>query len=775
MLTKPIEYNIPITPDTAVKMALNLSTKTIYYVDDNGIIQIVGSVASNSGVFNNVTITGGTIQGVALTLDSLDNTPIGSNTPSTGRFTTLTTTGLASFNSMSTANATITGGTIQGVALTLDSLDNTPIGATTPSTGAFTTLSASGVFTSTVATGTSPFSIASTTVVPNLNVSQLLGNTWAVPGAIGSTTPNSGAFTILSANSVTNTTPVLSFNASNTIAAFGSTTANSYNQLIIQNKSGTSGASANYVISNDIGTDSTYYGEFGMNSSVFSASTPSDFFSINNGVYFSGHDGDLTYGSGNGFKSYFAWGATANSAHVINTSGAIGLSTNLGTTPALSGTTGFGTAGQVMISNGSGAANSWSSTPTLVGTNFTGIPNGALTNSSITFGSTAVALGATVSGFNGVNIGATTAGTGAFTTLSASSTVSGAGFSTYLAAPPAIGSTTPNTGSFTSILAAGTVTGTTLVATNSVNTPNTFGFKNRIINGAMFISQRGTSFSGTSSIYTLDRWKWQIPTSGGVTQITSTISGFAYSWKYISTGSNSYMQMGQQIEYSNFYDCAGQTVTISFWAKANNTNSGSTALIGRMRYLTSVDGACIFAGINTDTSITISTTATKYTFTYSVPSNAQSLSCEFVLNSNVSGDGFEITGVQLEKGTTATSFDYRPYSTELALCQRYCLKLQDLQNMGGVSSASTQCQTRYAFPVTMRAAPTASITTAGSWQISDDYTGDFTASTVSIVQQQLGVEGGRLYLGGFTGLINGRWYASSNGAGTAVICLSAEL
>ena len=70
MLTNPIEYSIPITPDTAVKMALNLSTKTIYYVDDNGIIQIVGSVASNSGVFNNVTITGGTIQGVALTLDS---------------------------------------------------------------------------------------------------------------------------------------------------------------------------------------------------------------------------------------------------------------------------------------------------------------------------------------------------------------------------------------------------------------------------------------------------------------------------------------------------------------------------------------------------------------------------------------------------------------------------------------------------------------------------------------------------------------------------------
>jgi len=458
-MTAPIEYNVPITPDTAVKMALSMTTQTLYYVDNNGNVQILASVAANGGNFTNVNITGGTIQGVALTIDSLDSTPIGANTPSTGRFTTLTSTGLASFNSLSTANATITGGSITGVSLTLDSLDNTPIGAATPSTGKFTTLQASGVITSTLATGTAPFSITSTTVVPNLNVSQLLGNTWAVPGTIGSTTPNSGAFTTISTNTVTSVTPVLGFNASNTSYASGSTVANNYLQTILQNKSGTTGASTNYVLSNDLGTDSSYYGEFGMNSSVFSSGTPSDFFSINNGVYFSGHDGDLTYGSGNGYKSYFAWGATGASAHVINTSGAIGLSTNLGTTPALSGTTGFGTAGQVMISNGSGAANTWSSTPTLIGTNFTGIPNAALTNSSITFGATAAALGSTVSAFNAISIGATTASTGAFTTLSASSTVSGVGFSNYLAAPPAIGSTTANTGAFTTLSASSTISG----------------------------------------------------------------------------------------------------------------------------------------------------------------------------------------------------------------------------------------------------------------------------------------------------------------------------
>jgi len=160
-------------------------------------------------------------------------------------------------------------------------------------------------------------------------------------------------------NSTTSTTPTLSFNGSNTSFASGSTIANNYLQAILQNKSGTSGASTNYVLSNDLGTDSSYYGEFGMNSSVFSASTPTDFYSINNGIYFSGHDGDISVGSGNGYKLYFPWGSTGASAHVINASGAIGLSTNLGTTPALSGTTGYGTTGQVLTSQGSSAAPIW--------------------------------------------------------------------------------------------------------------------------------------------------------------------------------------------------------------------------------------------------------------------------------------------------------------------------------------------------------------------------------------------------------------------------------
>ena len=172
---------------------------------------------------------------------------------------------------------------------------------------------------------------------------------------IGATTASTGAFTYLSTSSSTSTTPTLSYNASNSAFVNGATVSGSYLQNVMQNKSGTAGASTNFAVSNDLGTDSTYYGEFGMNSSVFSSGTPSDFFSLNNGIYFSGHDGDMTLGSGNGYKTFLAWGTVGQSAHVINASGALGLNTNI------TGTSNFGTSGQLMQSAGSAATPTWSS------------------------------------------------------------------------------------------------------------------------------------------------------------------------------------------------------------------------------------------------------------------------------------------------------------------------------------------------------------------------------------------------------------------------------
>jgi hypothetical protein len=189
----------------------------------------------------------------------------------------------------------------------------------------------------------------------------------------------------------------------------------------------------------------------------------------------------------------------------------------------------------------------------------------------------------------------------------------------------------------------------------------------------MVIDQRnaGASISVSSAPFTADRWVVQAATGGAVQQITSTIAGFANSLKYTSSASNAFLQMGQQIEYLNCYDLQNVTVSISFWAKANNTNGGSTALLVRTRTIAAINGAARFSSTAVDTSVTITTSAVKYTVTRTLPATFGALSLEFVLGSHVSGDGFEITGVQLEKSSTATEFDYRSVGTELALCQRY--------------------------------------------------------------------------------------------------------
>ena len=365
-----------------------------------------------------------------------------------------------------------------------------------------------------------------------------------INGSVGATTPNTGAFTTISTSSTTNTTPVLSFNASNSAYSAGATIANSYLQFLMQNKSGTAGASTNYVISNDLGTDSTYYGEFGMNSSAFSASTPADFFSINNGIYFSGHDGDLSIGSGNGFKTYFAWGSVGQSAHVINASGAIGLNTNLGTTPANSGTSGFGTSGQVLTSQGSSAAPIWS-TPAANVSSFSAGTTG-LTPSTATTG--AVTLAGTLNVANG-GTGITAFGTGVATALGQNVTGSGSivlstsptlvtpalgtpasGVVTNLTGTASIningtvGATTATTGAFTTVSATGVITSTVATGTAPFTVSSTTAVANLSIGGTAATATNATNIAITDDTTTATAVypTWVTTTTGNLPQKTSS-------------------------------------------------------------------------------------------------------------------------------------------------------------------------------------------------------------------------------------------------------------
>ena len=318
--------------------------------------------------------------------------------------------------------------------------------------------------------------------------------------SIGATTRSTGDFTSISGNATTNTTPVLSFNATNTMAAFGTTTTNSYNQLLIQNKSNTANSSANYVISNDVGTDTTYYGEFGMNSSVFSASTPADFYSINNGIYYSGHDGDVSIGSGNGFKTYLTYGTAGQSSHVINATGALGFTTNLGTTPALSGTTGYGTSGQYLVSAGSAAPPAWT----------------------------------TLSLVSPPAIGSTTPNTGAFTTLTSSTSFTPTAYTETIVASGTVGA------SATLAITAGTV----LTATLTSATACTFTMPTATA-GKSFTLLLKQPAAGTPTTATFTNVKWN---SGGAPTITATL-GKLDIIAFVADGTNWYGTASQGYTY----------------------------------------------------------------------------------------------------------------------------------------------------------------------------------------------------------------------------------
>jgi hypothetical protein len=191
------------------------------------------------------TPSSGTVTNLTGTASININGTVGATTANTGAFTTLSansTVGLSGSNAAITISPTGTGtvaispaGALTINPTTASTINNTSIGATTASTGRFTTV------TSTITTGTAPFTVASTTNVANLNASSLNGATFAAPGAIGSTTASTGAFTTLSASSTVSGTGFSTYLATppaigGTAAAAGSfTTLSSTGTLTFRN------------------------------------------------------------------------------------------------------------------------------------------------------------------------------------------------------------------------------------------------------------------------------------------------------------------------------------------------------------------------------------------------------------------------------------------------------------------------------------------------------------------------------------------------------------
>ena len=287
-------------------------------------------------------------------------------------------------------------------------------------------------------------------------------------------------------------------------------------------------------------------------------------------------------------------------------------------------------------------------------------------------------------------------------------------------------------------------------------TVNDNGFKNRIINGAMMIDQRnaGAAITGVGNgAYTLDRWRALQSTDGVATvqQVSDAPSGFSNSWKWTTTTADSSLAAGQyaacdqKIEGFNTADLAfgtasAATITISFWVKSSLTGTFGGA-IANSAFNRSYPFTYTINSANTweQKSVTI---AGDTTGTWVGATNGNGMFVQFGLgvgstysgtagswsaNGYITATGavsvigtlnatWQITGVQLEKGSTATSFDYRPFGTELALCQRYYQQISGLAGdyvtvgTGGLVASSTVVN-RCPFPmvVSMRSAPTMSL------------------------------------------------------------------
>jgi hypothetical protein len=273
------------------------------------------------------------------------------------------------------------------------------------------------------------------------------------------------------------------------------------------------------------------------------------------------------------------------------------------------------------------------------------------------------------------------------------------------------------------------------------------GFKNRIINGAMQIAQRATSVTGATNYCCTDRYDLTASTivwNAAQSTDAPTGTGFRYSTSLTvttaSSASGAYAYVYHAIEGYNWADlsygtASAQTSTLSFWVKSSLTGTFGIALrnTGTARFYTTtytINSANTWEQktitITGDTSGTWNTTngsgiqlfwdlgvGSTYSSTSNnawstVGSNYFGVTGATKLGAT-NGATFYLTGVQLEKGSTATSFDYRPYTTELQLCQRYYSQAVRGGYPGSFaaqaySTAGMTCSLQ--FPVTMRATPT---------------------------------------------------------------------
>ena len=365
--------------------------------------------------------------------------------------------------------------------------------------------------------------------------------------------------------------------------------------------------------------------------------------------------------------------------------------------------------------------------------------------------------------------------------------------------------------------------GTNGLTFNDGSTQNTaatgFGFKNRIINGAMMIDQRNAGASATITAnpqYTLDRWFAGVSVGSKISiqQNAGAVTPPAGFTKYLGVtslaattpASTDVYYLQQSIEGFNTADLGFGTanasaITISFWVRSSLTgtfgavilNAGSNRSYPFNYTISSANTwtqiTQTISGDVTGTWATDNTTGFQLRFGLGAGATYQGTAGSWGTANVVtttgatsvvgtSGATFYITGVQLEKGSTATSFDYRPYGTELSLCQRYYEQFvagQELTVNGlycaGNAFNGTQVRGALTYQVQKRINNPTFTFSAGNTFYQQGNGGNVVGSAISLIQN--GSKGALiLCTGTYT---QGYGYNILDNTGTSYITISAEL
>ena len=286
----------------------------------------------------------------------------------------------------------------------------------------------------------------------------------------------------------------------------------------------------------------------------------------------------------------------------------------------------------------------------------------------------------------------------------------------------------------------------------SINSGQIGGSRNKIINGAMVINQRGFNGTATDSGYTLDRWQTFSTAASKFTVSQSSTVPVGFNNSLLATSSSAYsvgasesFTVNQNIEGFNVADLGwgtanAKTITLSFWVYSSLTGTFGGSFVNSafnraypFSYTISAANTweqktITIAGDTTGTWVTNNGLGIRLLFSLgagsSVSGTAGAWAGTFYSSATgatsvvgTSGATFYITGVQLEKGSTATEFEHRGIGEELALCQRYCQVYGSgnaYERLGmAMGITSTSVNVNIYLPVTMRATP--SVSSTGSW------------------------------------------------------------